>query len=97
MTDVVIFSNDFADDMELLSSSKRGGSVPLTKLEKNIEDFGPAINGVVTKLTAAAKAKGLSTVAIKIGINAKGTVGFLGNGGELGGDASITLTFDVSG
>ncbi|MEM8971060.1 MAG: hypothetical protein AAGD43_03240 [Pseudomonadota bacterium] len=96
MTDVLIFSSDDYDhELELMSSNEKAGAVPLGELQRNIEEFGPAINGVVDKLTEAAKPNGLTTIAIKIGLNAKGKVGFLGNGAEIGGDASITLTFSV--
>jgi hypothetical protein len=43
----------------------------------------------------AAVALGLQEVSVSLGINAKGKIGFLGTGSELGGEASLTLKFKI--
>ena len=72
-----------------------GGLVKLTELEQNLEDMGPAINSVMGSLKKTATEKGLTEVTISLGINAKGKVGFLGTGAEIGGTATLSLKYAV--
>lgn len=92
---VLIFSTDSTTDLNLMGGDGKAGTVSLSELENNIAEMSPAINGVVEKLKATAAATGLTEVSLAIGINAKGKVGFLGTGAEMGGNATITLKFKV--
>ena len=96
--DVLIFSSDTTADPSgyaLMGDEARGGVVKLAELEKNLEDMGPAINGVIGSLKKTAAEKGLAEVTLSLGINAKGKVGFLGTGTEIGGTATLSLKYKV--
>ena len=96
MTEVVIFSSEHDDPKKLMSGAKaRATSIPISELEENIAQIGPAISGVVSKLKETALDLGLTEISLSIGINGKGKVGFLGTGAEVGGDATISLKFKV--
>lgn len=95
---VLIFSTEQTDEtnLNLLSDDRPTvGKVELQDLKKNLDEMGPAIDGVVDAVKSAAAAKGLSEITLAIGINAKGKVGFLGTGSEVGGTATLTLKFSV--
>ena len=96
--DVLIFSSDTTADVSeyrLMGVRAIGGVVKLDELKQNLEDMGPSISGVIESLKKTAGKQGLAEVTISIGINAKGKVGFLGTGGEIGGTATLTLKYGV--
>lgn len=95
---VLIFSDDYTDpaqDAGLLQDKSRAGWVDIATLKANLDDLRPALEGVIDSLKTSGKAKGLTEVTIAVGINASGTVGFLGTSGSVGGEASLTLKFSV--
>jgi hypothetical protein len=59
-------------------------------------DLGERYRGLDATMGSAGN-YGLKTVQVAVGINGKGQVGFLGVGGEIGGTATLTLTFKNKG
>ena len=96
MTNVIVFSNDHDDPNKLMSgSAKNSSAVPLDSLNANVAQLGPAIASLVSELKTTAKDAGLTEVTLALGVNGKGTVGFLGTGAEMGGNATISLKFKI--
>jgi hypothetical protein len=82
------------------TSSARGTAVPVEEnmidvdeLRRNLETFLQSAEQVVTQ--SVMKRANLTDYTIQVGISAKGKVGFLGTGGELGASASLTLKYTV--
>lgn len=95
---VLIFSTETTEgvrDFSLMGGKVRAGLVSLDALEENIVEIGPTLERVVASLRRTALNSGLSEVTVAIGVNAKGKVGLLGTGSELGGSATITLKFST--
>jgi hypothetical protein len=55
----------------------------------------PGLGAIIADVKGNAAALGLSEVSVELGVNAKGTVGFLGTGAELGGNSTLTLKFKI--
>ena len=94
---VVIFSSDgerkpYDDELDLLGGSP-GGLTTVGTLRKSIGEFMPGLGAILEDVKAKARGQGLTQVSVALGVNAKGTVGFLGTGAEAGGTASLTLKF----
>ena len=70
-------------------------TVTVAKLRASVDEVAPAITAIVDNMKEKAKAKGLTEITLALGINGKGTVGFLGTGAEIGGSATITLKFSL--
>jgi hypothetical protein len=89
---VLVFSGS-SSDFELLDE-KRQVALPVDELRKNLEDFMASLQDVLPVADKPTAGMGLKTVSVAAGINGKGQVGFLGTGVEVGGSATLTLTFD---
>jgi hypothetical protein len=90
---VVIFSGT-GDNFDLLDE-KRQVALPVDELHKNLSEFIAALHEILPASEKAASGLSLKTVSVAVGINGKGKVGFLGTGAEVGGSATLTLTFDL--
>jgi hypothetical protein len=89
---VIIFTGE-TGEFELLDE-KRKVELPVSELRKNLEDFMAAFGEILPIAEKPAKGLGLKTVSVALGINGKGQVGFLGTGVEVGGSATLSLTFE---
>ncbi len=72
-----------------------GGVATVGALRASVQEFMPALGAVMDDVKKAAIGLGLEEVSVSLGINAKGAIGFLGTGSELGANASLTLKFKV--
>ena len=81
-------------DLDLLGDTP-GGVTTVAVLRASVQEFMPALGAIMKELKQAAVGHGLEEVSVSLGINAKGKIGFLGTGSELGGDASLSLKFKV--
>jgi hypothetical protein len=96
---VVIFTKEtklqpYAPGLDLLGDSS-GGVVTVGALRTSIDRFMPALGVIIADVKAKAAEVGLEEVSVALGVNAKGTIGFLGTGAEMGGTASLTLKFKI--
>ena len=89
---VIVFTKN-ADEFKLLSE-KNKVELPVVELRKNLEEFMSAFEDMLPVAEKPAAGLGLKTISVALGINGKGQVGFLGTGVEVGGSATLTLTFD---
>lgn len=64
-------------------------------LRKSLSEFMPALGAIMEDVKKKAVNMGLTEVSVELGINAKGTVGFLGTGAELGGNSTLSLKFEI--
>jgi hypothetical protein len=95
--EVVIFSRDaermpYGKGADLLGDSP-GGVTTVGRLRKSFGDLMPGLGAIIEDAKAQAAGLGLREVSVALGVNAKGTVGFLGTGAEAGGTASLKLVF----
>jgi hypothetical protein len=95
-TKVVIFSSDSKGDhdFDLLGDSP-GGVTTVGALRSSLGEFLPGLGAIIADVKSNAAALGLSEVSVALGVNAKGKVGFLGTGAELGGNSTLTLKFKI--
>jgi Trypsin-co-occurring domain 1 len=95
-TRVVIFSSDSKGkhDFDLLGDSP-GGVTTVGALRRNLAEFMPGLGAIIADVKAKAENMGLNEISVELGVNAKGTVGFLGTGAELGGNSTLTLKFKI--
>ncbi|QPF86586.1 hypothetical protein IC762_10025 [Bradyrhizobium genosp. L] len=91
---VIIFTKN-ADEFELLGEKSKV-ELPVDDLRRNLEEFMSAFKDILPAAEKPAAGLGLKTISVALGINGKGQVGFLGTGVEVGGSATLTLTFDRS-
>jgi hypothetical protein len=89
---VLIFTGS-STEFDLLDE-KRMVALPVDELRKNLEDFMASLRDILPAADKPAAGMGLKTVSVALGINGKGQVGFLGTGVEVGGSATLTLTFE---
>ena len=66
-------------------------------LQSQLLDFLAKMDTVVQKLPAKIGEFGLESVELSVEITAKGSVGLLGTGGELGGSGGLTFTLKRKG
>ena len=97
--EVVIFTKEakpqpYSPGLDLLGGSP-GGVTTVGALRSSLDSFMPALGVIIADVKAKAAEAGLEEVSIALGVNAKGTVGFLGTGAEMGGTASLTLKFKI--
>lgn len=88
--EILIFS---ADSFELLDE-KRQAKLPVDDLRKNLDAFMASLKDILPSVDSAGAGFDLKTLTVAVGINGKGQVGFLGTGVEVGGTATLTLTFE---
>jgi hypothetical protein len=91
---VLVFSGS-SSKFDLLDE-KRQVALPVDELRKNLEDFMASLQDILPEADKPTAGMGLKAVSIAVGINGKGQVGFLGTGVEVGGSATLTLTFERS-
>jgi hypothetical protein len=94
---VVIFSSETkrtpsSKGADLLGDTP-GGVVTVGTLRKSVAELMPGLGAIIEDLKGKAGALGLKEVSVALSVNAKGTVGFLGTGTEIGGTASMRLQF----
>jgi hypothetical protein len=97
---VIVFTRETAQEapggLESLGGSS-GGVTTVGALRESIDALLPGLDAIISDIKAKAAAAGLEDVTVALGINAKGRIGFLGTGSEIGGTASLTLKFKVKG
>lgn len=95
-TEVVIFSSDSKDnvDFDVLGDSP-GGITTVGALRSSLGEFMPGLGAIIAEVKGRSATMGLSEVTVALGVNTKGTVGFLGTGAELGGNSTLTLKFKI--
>jgi hypothetical protein len=90
---IVIFTGDVTKFKLLDERSKVELSVD--ELRKSLEDFMASFEYIILPVAdKPTKDLGLKSISVALGIDAKGKVGFLGTGAEVGGSATLTLTFE---
>jgi hypothetical protein len=89
---VLVFAGS-SGDFDLLDE-KRKVALPVDELRQNLEDFMASLQDILLGADKPAGGMGLKSVSVAVGINGKGQVGFLGTGVEVGGSATLTLTFE---
>jgi hypothetical protein len=95
-TKVVIFSKDSNGDRDFdLLGDSPGGVTTVGALRKSLGEFMPGLGAIMEDVKAKAVDMGLNEVSVALGVNAKGKVGFLGTGAELGGTSTLTLKFKI--
>jgi hypothetical protein len=88
---VLVFSK--ADGSFDLLDEKQKVILPVSELRKNLEDFMGSLQDILPVANKPTAGMGLKSLSVAVGINGKGQVGFLGTGVEVGGSATLTLTF----
>jgi hypothetical protein len=96
---VIVFTKEtraapYGEDVDLLGDSP-GGVTTVGTLRASIGELLPGLQAIIEDVKAKAATAGLQEVTVALGVNAKGTVGFLGTGTELGGTATLTLKFQT--
>jgi hypothetical protein len=93
---VVIFASDSKGehDFDLLGDSP-GGVTTVGALRNSLGEFMPGLGAIIAEVKDKAADMGLTEVSVALGVNAKGTVGFLGTGAEIGGNSTLTLKFKI--
>ncbi|MEP6018885.1 MAG: hypothetical protein ABJ251_10450 [Paracoccaceae bacterium] len=100
MTDgerVLIFSSEkttMNDDYSLMGG-ETVGAVEVEELIGNFAKIQPTVNSLIERAKDASSDGSLQEVTVSLGINAKGAVGFLGTGAEIGGSATLTLKYKI--
>ena len=90
---VLILGGHTGDEVELLDEQRKS-VLPVDMLSRNLAEFMSALQDILPAADKTASGMGLKSVAVAVGINGKGQVGFLGTGTEVGGSATLTLTFE---
>jgi hypothetical protein len=88
---VIIFSK--SDSGFDLLDEKRKVELPVHELRKNLEEFMTSLQEILPAADKPATGLNLKSITVAVGINGKGQLGFLGTGVEVGGSATLTLTF----
>jgi hypothetical protein len=101
MSDVVIFATGDLPDAKgkgMLGGEKKLLSYTLSTetIKKNLQSFLASLDEILPTADQKRHGYGLDTCQVAVSINGKGQVGFLGTGGELGGSATLTLSFKRS-
>src|SRR5262245_59166861 len=89
---ITVFTTD-GIGLESIDNNRKV-ELPVDELRKNLEDFMAAFGDILPAADKPTKGLDLKTVSVALGINGKGQVGFLGTGVEVGGSATLTLTFE---
>jgi hypothetical protein len=71
--------------------------VPLDRLKDRMAEFTNGMQGVIARVEAEEGRWRLQEVQVAVEIGAKGSVNLLGTGGEVSGNAGLTLTFTRGG
>lgn len=91
---VLVFAgkDQSAAEFELLDENRKS-YLPVGQIKANLSDFMESLAEILPTVGTVSGGYGLESFTVAVGINGKGQVGFLGTGGELGGTATLTLTF----
>ena len=93
-----VFGEDTADEGHSgLLGNKKGrktesSEIPVETLRKNLRQFLESLDDVIPVSTVQG-GYSLQEFEVAVGVDGKGTVGFLGTGVEVGAMASLTLKF----
>lgn len=68
-------------------------TLPTETLKENLSKFLATLDVMLPQADAKAGGYHLDSFEVAVSINGKGEIGFLGTGGELGGSATLTLSF----
>ncbi|SRR6266446_3331404 len=94
---VVVFARADVEqaDEGMLGDRKRFLSfeLPTDLIKTNLQNFLASLSEILPNATSTKDGFGVDSFQVAVSINGKGQVGFLGTGGELGGSATLTLTF----
>jgi hypothetical protein len=82
-------------DASHLLDARQRSALPVDELRKNLDDFMDSLKEILPATQKPAGGMTLKTLSVAVGIDAKGQVGFLGTGAEVGGNATLTLNFDI--
>jgi hypothetical protein len=100
MADVLVFAYGDVKTQQkgFLGGQKGIVSVPLPvdTIRKNLGDFLACLDQILPDGDTPKKGYGLDSFEVAVSIDAKGQVGFLGTGAEVGGSATLTLSFKKS-
>lgn len=93
---VLVFTSiqDESDYMGVADALRRGVSVPINVLEKNVDSFVRAMKRIVNGASQDIDEFDVSEIHIKAEITGAGEIGLTGVGGSVGGTAGIELVFD---
>lgn len=89
--EILIFGSS-DDSFELLEKGQ--SRLPVNEVRKNLEAFMASLKDMLPSVEQAGPGFGLKKLTVAVGINGKGQVGFLGTGAEVGGNATLTLSFE---
>lgn len=90
-------SPNFLDDAGKASAvvaTVGGAEVPAETVRENLLAFSKLVDSLVPRIDAQKNGFRLKAFDVKLGIDGKGQVGFLGTGIEVGGNATFTLRFE---
>lgn len=90
---ITMYTGARSDDVELAQGGRQL-EVPVETLRKNLEEFVEALHDILPSSAKSVSGMTLRSVSAAIGVNAKGQIGLLGTGVEVGGQATLTLTFE---
>lgn len=94
-TVVVFAGRDGGRGPQLLGKRSGATEVSIDTLKENIQKFVASLNDLLPSMTVAPSSGfGLKSFEVAVGVNAKGEVGFLVTGVEVGADATLTLKFE---
>jgi hypothetical protein len=97
MSNIVVFASGDVGEAApgFLNNEKRllSFSLPVDTVKKNLREFLGALDEMLPTVDQGQRGYGLDSFTVAVSINGKGQVGFLGTGGELGGAATLTLSF----
>lgn len=88
---VVIYGTD--EIMTRGKLSRAYGIVDLDDLEQNVQEFVKKIGGIVMRLPKEVGAFELDSIKLSAEVSAKGSLSFLGTGGEVEGRGGIEFEF----
>jgi hypothetical protein len=95
--EVIVFANaDVKAAQKGLLDSQRGvvsSQLPIATIKNNLDNFLASLNQMLPDADSPKKGYGLDGFEVAVSIDAKGQVGFLGTGAEVGGSATLTLSF----
>jgi hypothetical protein len=100
MSEVIVFARGDVGDAQagFLATEKKllSFTLPVDTVKKNLEEFLASLDQILPGAAEKKQGFGVDTFQVAVSINGKGQIGFLGTGGELGGSATLTLTFKKS-
>ncbi len=94
---MLVFAREVPEGAGFLDKDKGGRllsySLPVETIRSNLAEFLLELDAILPEQEEKKHGFGLDSFQVAVSINGKGQVGFLGTGGELGGSATLTLSF----